>query len=64
VTARNGRPKSGIHALQLEIDRSLYLAEDLRSPGTGFDRVAALIAGMVEAIAARALDPPIPVAAE
>jgi N-formylglutamate amidohydrolase len=64
VTARTGRPKTGIHALQIEIDRSLYLAEDLRNPGPGFDRVAALIAAIVAAIAARALDPPQAIAAE
>jgi N-formylglutamate amidohydrolase len=64
VTARNGRPQSGRHALQVEIDRALYLAEDLRSPGPGFDRVAALIAGLVESVAKRALDPPVAVAAE
>ena len=64
VTARNGRPKAAIHALQIEIDRSLYLADDLRSPGPGFDRVAVLIASIVEAIAGRALDPPLAIAAE
>jgi N-formylglutamate amidohydrolase len=64
VTARNGRPKTAIHALQIEIDRSLYLAEDLRHPGPGFDRVATMIAAVVQAIAARAAAPPLPVAAE
>ncbi|MDB5720222.1 MAG: N-formylglutamate amidohydrolase [Alphaproteobacteria bacterium] len=64
LTARNGRPRSGIHALQLEIDRSLYLAEDLRHPGPDFDRIATMIGEVVEAIAARALEPPQAVAAE
>jgi hypothetical protein len=42
--------------LQLEIDRSCYLARDLRSPGPGFDRAARLIErlafGVAEAMAA------------
>jgi len=54
VTARNGRPRAGIAALQIEIDRSLYLAEDLRNPGPGFDRIASLIGAIVEAISAPA----------
>ena len=43
IIERHARPSSGIHALQLEIDRSLYLDERLQHPGAGFDRVAALI---------------------
>ena len=43
IIERHARPSSGIHALQLEIDRSLYLDERLQHPGAGFDRVTALI---------------------
>jgi N-formylglutamate amidohydrolase len=57
ITQRHGRPAEGIHALQLEIDRSLYLDEDLRAPGPGFDTIAGLIAAIVSALAARALEP-------
>ncbi|HEX9964944.1 MAG TPA: N-formylglutamate amidohydrolase [Allosphingosinicella sp.] len=64
ITERHGRPARGIHALQLELDRSLYLAPDLRSTGPGFDRVSRLIAAIVEALAAAALDPPDAIAAE
>jgi N-formylglutamate amidohydrolase len=64
VTQRHGRPGDGIHALQLEVDRSLYLDESLRNPGPGFDTIAALIAAIASAIAARALDPPQALAAE
>ena len=64
VTARHGRPGAGIHALQLEIDRSLYLAPDLRSPGPGFDRIARMIAALTRALADRALDAPVAIAAE
>ena len=54
VTARHGRPAGGIHALQLEIDRGMYLAEDLRSPGPGFDAAARLIEAVAQALADRA----------
>ena len=43
IIERHGRPERGVHALQLEIDRSCYLARDMRSPGPGFDRAARLI---------------------
>ena len=64
ITERHGRPARGIHALQLELDRSLYLAPDLRTTGPGFDRVARLIAAIAAALAAAALDPPEAIAAE
>ena len=52
VTARNapyaggytteayGRPVEGVHALQIEISRSLYLDEASLTPSRGFDRLA------------------------
>jgi N-formylglutamate amidohydrolase len=43
VIERHSRPANGIHALQLEIDRRCYLDSRLAKPGSGFDRVAALI---------------------
>ncbi len=64
VAARHGRPSAGIHALQLEIDRSLYLDAALREPGPGFDDAARLIAGIADALAARAMEAPHAVAAE
>jgi N-formylglutamate amidohydrolase len=64
VTQRHGRPKDGIHALQIELDRSLYLAPDLRSPGPGFDRISELIAAVVSAVSAAALGEPLAIAAE
>ncbi len=33
VAGRHGRPDRGIHAIQIEIDRSAYLDPELRSPG-------------------------------
>jgi N-formylglutamate amidohydrolase len=43
VIERHAQPGSGVHALQLEIDRRCYLDTRLAKPGRGFDRVAALI---------------------
>ena len=43
IVAGHGRPSGGIHALQLEIDRSAYLESDARTASPGFDRVANLI---------------------
>lgn len=49
IVARHGRPTEGIHAIQIELDRALYLKSDGRTPSIGFDRIAAL----VETIAVR-----------
>ena len=43
IVARHGAPHDGLHALQLEVDRSLYLERDGRTAGPGFDRIATLI---------------------
>ena len=43
IVALHGRPADGIHALQIEIDRSTYLQRDGRTPGPGFDRVASMV---------------------
>jgi len=56
VVERHGRPERGVHALQVEIDRSCYLAANQRGAGPGFDRSARLIErlafGLAEALAA------------
>jgi len=65
VVARHGRPGEGIHALQIEIDRSIYLDSALREPGPGFDRAAALIAAIAAALRDQVLrTPPEAIAAE
>jgi N-formylglutamate amidohydrolase len=64
ITARHGRPTEAVHALQIEIDRSLYLAPDMRTPGKGFERTALLIDEVVTALAQRAMRPPQAIAAE
>jgi N-formylglutamate amidohydrolase len=64
ITSRHGNPSGGVHSLQLEIDRCLYLDRDLRSPGPGFNRVAELIAAITTALADRAISSKFAVAAE
>lgn len=59
IIARHGRPAVGIHAIQLEIDRSTYLARDGRTPGVGLDRIAGfletLAVGLGEALLSRGI---------
>ena len=64
ITARHGQPDAGIHALQIEIDRSLYLDAELREPGPGFDQVARMLEAVVSALAAKAMEPAQAIAAE
>ncbi|RVQ68916.1 N-formylglutamate amidohydrolase [Croceicoccus ponticola] len=52
VLDRHGKPRSGIHAVQVEIARSLYLDEALEQPGNGVERQAKIVAEMVKAMAA------------
>jgi N-formylglutamate amidohydrolase len=63
VVERHGRPERGIHALQIEIDRSCYLARDMRSPGPGFDRAARLVEQLAVGLS-EALTTPDAIAAE
>lgn len=64
ILRRHARPRANIHAIQLEVDRSLYLDRDLRQPGVGVDRINALIPALVAALADEALGSTILVAAE
>ena len=41
TTERYGRPASGVHALQIEVNRALYLDEATLSPTSGFDQLKA-----------------------
>lgn len=64
IVARHGRPAEGVHALQIEIDRSAYLDADLKTPGPGFEGMARLIAGVAQAIEQRLLSGQTALAAE
>ncbi|HWW65873.1 MAG TPA: N-formylglutamate amidohydrolase [Sphingomonadaceae bacterium] len=48
---RHGAPAEGRHAIQVEIDRRLYLMPDLSTPGPGVGRMRALLARMAMAMA-------------
>ena len=56
IVSRHGRPNEGLHAIQLEFDRSTYLGPDTRGPGPGFDRVARLIETLAEELGAALRD--------
>ena len=53
VLDRHAAPRAGLHALQIEIDRSSYLDERLAEPSEGLDGVAHLLAGLVRLLAAK-----------
>lgn len=61
---RHGRPAHGIHAIQIEIDRSLYLDRERRNLNAGAATVAALVATLVSAITDELSREPPAIAAE
>lgn len=50
IVNSHGEPGRGIHALQLEICRSLYLDADHREPGPGLPRIRAFVRDAAEAL--------------
>ena len=63
ILDRHGSPQSGIHALQVEIDRRAYLDSDSQ-PRAGFGRVAARFEALAERLGAALLDRRLAPAAE
>lgn len=57
ILDRHGRPAGGIHAVQLEIERALYLGARLDQPGPGLAATAALLADVIAALEDEALAP-------
>ena len=51
VLERHADPRRGVHAFQLEIDRSRYLDSQLMEPGAGFAGMADHLAGLVRTLA-------------
>ncbi len=49
------RPAAGVHAVQIEVDRSLYLDPALDRPGDGLPAVAKLLRWMIDAVADEAM---------
>ena len=60
---RHGNPSLGSHAVQIEIDRALYLRPDLRTPSAGVEGMSRLIAAIGQA-ALSAAAPALAIAAE
>lgn len=48
---RHGRPARGVHALQIEIDRTLYLDQALDRPGPGAQPLERMIADLADSLA-------------
>lgn len=56
VLDRHAAPKDGVHAFQLEVDRTSYLDSRLAEPGPGFAAMVDLLAGLVQRLAADVAD--------
>lgn len=52
VLDRHAAPARGVHALQLEVDRSCYLDSRLAEPGEGFDETVDVLIGLVRKLGA------------
>jgi N-formylglutamate amidohydrolase len=64
ILERHSSPLDGIHALQLEVDRSLYLCSQARAVGPGLPALQNLIVRLAEALAREAMAQSFSVAAE
>jgi N-formylglutamate amidohydrolase len=63
VLDRHGSPQTGIHAIQVEVDRRCYLTA-AGEPGRRFDEVAALLESLATRLGALLLERRLPQAAE
>src|SRR6056297_2341293 len=64
VTQHYGRPTRGRHAVQIEIDRALYMNEQLIRPNGNFETFKRLIEGVIAEVAAIGRPKAAPLAAE
>lgn len=55
ILDRHGDPSRGVHALQVEVDRLLYLDPVTLDPAPGVARIAAMLRAMIDALADLAL---------
>lgn len=55
ITRRHGDPRSGVHAIQLEVNRALYMDEDTLEPHDGLERLHADYQRFVAALSEAAL---------
>jgi N-formylglutamate amidohydrolase len=56
IVEGHGRPADGVHAIQIELDRSLYLDATLRRPGARFDEVSRALSRLVQTLGEALLD--------
>jgi N-formylglutamate amidohydrolase len=56
ITEHYGQPATGCHALQIEVDRSLYMDEMLLSRGPNFDALAQTLRAIAETLAVAICD--------
>jgi len=56
ITEHYGNPASGLHAIQLELNRAIYMDERRRERGPNFAQVTADFAKLADALAAAPLD--------
>ena len=64
ILDRHARPAAGLHAIQLELDRALYLDRRLDAIGPGFDATVMLVRRLIAALADEAMASPAALAAE
>lgn len=64
ILRRHAKVKANVHAIQLEIDRSLYLDSALREPGAGLAAMQSLVGDLVYALADQAMGTQTLIAAE
>ncbi len=50
TTDHHGQPEASIHAVQIEIDRSLYMDPLRLTPNNGFDRMARMLQSLVQTL--------------
>lgn len=55
ILERHGDPRGGIHAIQVEFDRTLYLDERLDAPGPGLAHAVRTLRAMIDALEDEAL---------
>jgi N-formylglutamate amidohydrolase len=64
ILERHGMPARGIHAIQVEVDRSLYLGPDLMTPCATLPAVRRLLGDLAQALSKELSGPGIQLAAE
>jgi len=64
ILERHGAPSRGVHAIQIEVDRSLYLGPDLMTPSDNLPAVRRLLGDLAQALAQELSRPGIQLAAE